>query len=134
VMLLDESRSGRVEATNPPAAAPRSTSGRRRPPGTGLLLAATVALAPPSAAAAAAAFPGAVGFGAVATGGRSGSVYHVTNPNDSGPGSFRDAVSAGHRVVVFDVSGYVQLVSAVSVKSKPHHRAGLPASATRTTR
>jgi len=63
------------------------------------------------------AFPGAVGFGAVATGGRGGSVYHVTNLNDSGSGSFRDAVSASHRIVVFDVGGYISLSSAVSVKS-----------------
>jgi len=63
------------------------------------------------------AFAGAVGFGANATGGSGGSVYHVTNLGDSGAGSFRDAVSAGHRVVVFDVSGYVHLSSAVSVKS-----------------
>jgi len=63
------------------------------------------------------AFPGAVGFGAVATGGRGGSVYHVTNLNDSGSGSFRDAVSASNRIVVFDVGGYINLSSAVSVKS-----------------
>ncbi|MFI5909163.1 RICIN domain-containing protein [Dactylosporangium sp. NPDC051541] len=63
------------------------------------------------------AFPGAVGFGAVATGGRGGSVYHVTNLNDSGSGSFRDAVSASNRIVVFDVGGYISLSSAVSVKS-----------------
>ncbi|HKT04408.1 MAG TPA: hypothetical protein VJT31_33195 [Rugosimonospora sp.] len=63
------------------------------------------------------AFPGAVGFGAAATGGRGGTVYHVTNLNDAGTGSFRDAVSAGNRIVVFDVGGYVQLASAVPVKS-----------------
>jgi hypothetical protein len=63
------------------------------------------------------AFPGAVGFGAPATGGRGGTVYHVTNLDDSGAGSFRDAVSAGPRVVVFDVGGYVQLKDVVSVKS-----------------
>jgi len=63
------------------------------------------------------AFSGAVGFGAGATGGSGGSTYHVTNLNDSGPGSFRDAVSASGRIIVFDVGGYVTLSSAVSVKS-----------------
>jgi hypothetical protein len=37
--------------------------------------------------------------------------------NDAGTGSFRDAVSAGNRTIVFDVGGYVNLQSAVSVKS-----------------
>jgi hypothetical protein len=63
------------------------------------------------------AFPGAVGFGRVATGGRGKAVYHVTNLGDTGPGSFRDAVGTSGRIVVFDVGGYVVLSSAVSVKS-----------------
>jgi hypothetical protein len=37
--------------------------------------------------------------------------------NDAGTGSFRDAVSVGNRIVVFDVGGYVSLQSAVSIKS-----------------
>ena len=62
------------------------------------------------------AFPGALGFGANATGGRAGSVYHVTTLADSGTGSFRDAVSHANRIVVFDVGGYISLASAVSVQ------------------
>jgi hypothetical protein len=63
------------------------------------------------------AFPGAQGYGALATGGRAGEVYHVTNLDDSGPGSFRDAVSRGPRIVVFDVGGYIELSSPISVRS-----------------
>jgi hypothetical protein len=61
------------------------------------------------------AFPGAQGFGKNATGARAGKVFHVTNSNDSGAGSFRDAVSASGRFVVFDVGGYISLKTAVPV-------------------
>lgn len=37
------------------------------------------------------AFTGAVGFGAIATGGNSGTTYHVTTLADSGTGSFVSA-------------------------------------------
>ncbi len=70
-----------------------------------------------SAGAQTTAFPGAYGFGSAATGGRGGTIYHVTNLNDSGTGSFRDAVSSGNRIVVFDVGGYIVLASAVSLSS-----------------
>lgn len=63
------------------------------------------------------AFPGAVGFGAIATGGNGGTTYHVTTLADSGTGSFREAVSASNRNIVFDVSGYIVLKSAVSISS-----------------
>ncbi|KAF2092696.1 polysaccharide lyase family 1 protein [Rhizodiscina lignyota] len=63
------------------------------------------------------AFPGAVGFGAIATGGNGGTTYMVTNLDDGGPGSFRDAVSESNRNIVFDVGGYILLKSAVSLSS-----------------
>jgi hypothetical protein len=62
-------------------------------------------------------FPGAVGFGDLATGARGGSTYYVTNLSDNGTGSFRTAVSSGNRTVVFSVGGYIVLDSAVSVSS-----------------
>jgi pectate lyase len=61
------------------------------------------------------AFPGGEGAGAVATGGRGGEVYYVTNLDDSGPGSFREAVSRDNRIVVFQVSGTINLKSRISI-------------------
>jgi pectate lyase len=55
------------------------------------------------------AFPGAEGFGAETPGGRGGTVLFVTNLNDNGPGSFRQALlTPGKRIIVFRVSGVVQ--------------------------
>lgn len=62
------------------------------------------------------AFPGAEGFGRFATGGRGGEVYKVTNLDDAGPGSFRDAVSQPNRTVVFDVGGVIRIKSRIVVR------------------
>jgi len=55
------------------------------------------------------------GFGATTPGGSGRPVVHVTNLNDSGPGSLREALSAGNRTVVFDVAGEIHLTSAIRV-------------------
>jgi len=56
------------------------------------------------------AFPGAEGGGEYSFGGRGGQVFVVTNLDDGGPGSFREAVeAAGPRTVVFNVAGVIHL-------------------------
>ncbi len=71
------------------------------------------------------AFPGAVGQGAQATGGRGGDVYHVTTLEDYNPktepkieGSFRHAVRSaeGPRTIVFDVAGPIALHAELEIR------------------
>ncbi len=64
------------------------------------------------------AFPGAEGFGAVSKGGRGGKVIKVTNLKDSGPGSLAAACAAsGPRIVVFDISGVIDVGKSLKIGS-----------------
>lgn len=91
---------------------PEPLFSRGRPWACGLL--AAVCLGPAAVRAQLPAFPGAEGFGAFASGGRSGDVYHVVNlsGNPATPGSLgyglRWAPATG-RTIVFDVSGNIPL-------------------------
>ncbi|MEO7925082.1 MAG: pectate lyase [Chitinophagaceae bacterium] len=62
-------------------------------------------------------FPGVEGFGKYTTGGREGKVFIVSNLNDNGPGSFREAAEAKEkRIIVFAVSGTIHLETKLSIK------------------
>jgi hypothetical protein len=64
------------------------------------------------------AFPGAEGYGRFARGGRGGKVLEVTNLNDAGPGSLREAVEAeGPRTVIFRVGGTINLKDRLVIKN-----------------
>ncbi|HYO23793.1 MAG TPA: hypothetical protein VEQ85_02490 [Lacipirellulaceae bacterium] len=91
------------------------------------LVASALAIFACSAAArgAPAAFPGAIGQGALASGGRGGDVYHVTTLADYDPkteakieGSLRHGVRSaqGPRTIVFDVSGAIALHAELEIR------------------
>jgi hypothetical protein len=64
------------------------------------------------------AFPGAWGGGMYSFGGRGGKVFVVTNLNDRGPGSFREACEAGGpRIVVFNVAGIIRLKERIRIRA-----------------
>lgn len=63
------------------------------------------------------AFPGADGFGKYTSGGRGGKVIYVTNLNDKGPGSLREAVKTkGPRTILFALSGTIELDTPLEIK------------------
>lgn len=63
------------------------------------------------------AFPGAEGHGRYTTGGRGGTVRHVTNLSGKDiEGSFRRAVGYANSIVVFDVAGVIELETDVTFK------------------
>ncbi|MEM8531205.1 MAG: PA14 domain-containing protein [Chloroflexota bacterium] len=63
------------------------------------------------------AFPGAEGFGTQTTHGRGGQVIAVTNLNNDGPGSLREAIDTpGPRIIVFRTGGCIQLDEALVIQ------------------
>lgn len=66
------------------------------------------------------AFPCAEGFGAVATGGRGGDVFHVTSLANDGPGTLREGIDSagGPRTIVFETGGEIRLTSPLVIDNQ----------------
>ena len=60
------------------------------------------------------------GFGKITHGGAGGTVYHITSPADSGPGTLREAVDGygkDNRYIVFDIGGEIHIESDMYIRS-----------------
>jgi pectate lyase len=72
----------------------------------------------PASARAIPAFPGAEGFGSDTVAGRGGKVLFVTNTEDNGPGSLREAIDAeGPRIILFRTGGTIVLQSPLEIST-----------------
>lgn len=95
----------------------RLTGGRARTLICALLFYPVAGAGEPAPATPELAFPGAEGAGRFAAGGRGGEVLTVTNLDDSGPGSLRDAVERSHaRIIRFAVAGTIRLKSDLVIR------------------
>lgn len=62
-------------------------------------------------------YPRAVGFATAMSAGAGKPFYRVTNLNDSGAGSLREAVKGGNRMVVFEIGGCIKLKSTLLIEA-----------------